>query len=133
MARVQVLQWVHAAEGTFMVHALAVLYVRASAPQQVKDNGGLEAIEQGMSVNVIKDLDWLETDLQKSKGKFLVGDHVTAADCMMVITVQFILVRRLGTQGKRWPKIEEWIKTCEETESWKKAVQKTGHTLNPKL
>lgn len=84
-----------------------------------------------MSGNVIKDLDWLESDLQKSKGRFLVGDQVTAADCMMAFTAQFILERKMGTQGKTWPKIEEWIKICEATESWKKAVQKTGFTQNP--
>ncbi|KAI9663647.1 MAG: hypothetical protein M1821_007137 [Bathelium mastoideum] len=130
-ARVQVLLWIHAAEGTFMVHAAPFLYVNWFAPQRVRDSGDLAIIEEGMSKNVIRDFDWLEGELQKGKGKFLVGDHITAADCMMLLNVQIITGRGFGTKGKKWPKVEEWIKRCEETETWKKAVQKTGFTLNP--
>ena len=129
--RLQVLQWVHAAEATFMLHALAILYTRWSSPQQVKDSGALETMEQSMSKNVVNDFDWLEGELRKGEGNFLVGDHVTAADCMMCFSAQFVLDRELGTKGKKWPKVDEWIKNCEATETWKKAVQKTGYSLNP--
>lgn len=125
------MQWIHAAEATFLLHALPILYARWFSPQQVKDSGALETIEQSMSRNVVKDFDWLEGELQKGQGKFLVGDHVTAADCMMSFSAQFVLDKELGTKGKQWPMVEEWIKNCEATESWKKAVQKTGHSLNP--
>lgn len=82
-----------------------------------------------MSVNVCKDMDFLEAELGKSKGNFLVGDSVTVADCMMLFSAQFILARQLGTKGKKWERIEKWIADCENTESYKRAVEKTGHKL----
>ncbi|KAL9072660.1 MAG: hypothetical protein Q9157_005013 [Trypethelium eluteriae] len=127
--RVQVLQWIHAAEATFLLHSLAILYMQWFSPERVKDSGDLATMQQAASKNVVNDFDWLESELQKGKGKFLVGDHVTAADCMMSFSAQWILEKGLGTQGKKWPTVEEWIKTCEATETWKKAVQKTGHKL----
>ena len=116
-----------------MLHGLPIVYARWFSPERVQKSGDLEAIEEGMSDNVIKDFDWLEGELQKSSGKFLVGSHITAADCMMIFSVQYILDKVLGTKAKKWPKIEEWVKNCEAMETWKKAVQKTGHSLNPKI
>lgn len=74
-------------------------------------------------------MDYLEAQLGKSTGKFLVGDKVTVADCMMLFSAQFILARELGTKGRKWEKVEKWIADCEETESYKRAVEKTGHKL----
>lgn len=74
-------------------------------------------------------MDFLENELAKSGGKFLVGDSVTVADCMMLFSAQFILARQLGVQGKKWEKINQWVKDCENTESYKRAVEKTGHAL----
>jgi glutathione S-transferase len=82
-----------------------------------------------MSTNVCKDMDYLEAELGKSSGKFLVGDQVTVADCMMLFSAQFILARELGTKGKKWEKVEKWIADCEGTESYKRAVERTGHKL----
>ncbi|GAB7351171.1 hypothetical protein MBLNU459_g1621t1 [Dothideomycetes sp. NU459] len=124
--RAKVLRWVHAAEATFALHSISVLYVRwfgASDPATV------DKIEEGMSVNVIKDMDFLEAELKKGSGKFLVGDKVTVADCMMLFSAQFIIARKLGTQGRRWERVEQWIRDCEATESYKRAVEKTGHSL----
>ncbi|KAL1297046.1 hypothetical protein AAFC00_004635 [Neodothiora populina] len=121
-------RWVHAAEGTFGLHGLAVLYARWSGsdhPDAVK------AITDGLSVNVGKDLDFLESELAKGDGRFLVGDHVTIADCMMLFSVQFILARDLGVNGRKWDKVDEWIRKCEATESYQTAVRNTGHTLDP--
>jgi glutathione S-transferase len=124
--RVQCLRWVHAAEATYALHALAILYTRWFGA----DNpAAAEKTEEGMSVNVCKDMDFLEKELGKSKGKFLVGDSVTVADCMMLFSAQFILARQLGTKGKKWEKIEKWIADCEATESYKRAIEKTGHKL----
>lgn len=120
------MRWIHAAEGTYALHALAILYTRwfgAGTPDAAAK------IEDSMSVNVGKDMDYLEAALNKSSGKFLVGDHVTVADCMMLFSAQFILARELGTKGKKWERIDQWIKDCENTESYKKAVEKTGHHL----
>jgi glutathione S-transferase len=122
--RVQCQRWVHAAEATYALHALAILYTRWFG----SDNpSAAEKIEEGMAVNVCKDMDFLEQELGKSKGKFLVGDKVTVADCMMLFSAQFILTRELGTKGRKWEKVNKWIADCEGTESYKRAIEKTGH------
>lgn len=125
-AQIKILQWVHTAEATFMLHCLAIIYARwnypASAPKE-----GLAEMEKGMGVNVQNDLDWIEKELAESGSTFLVGDSVTAADIMMQFSISYIFTRQLGTQGKTWPKTEAWLKRCEETPSFKKAVEKTGH------
>lgn len=132
--RSKVRQWIHAAEGTFMVHGLAILYARWMISEPAKSDGTLDKLEEGMSVNVQKDLDWLEKELGKSKGEFLVGEKVTAADTMMAFSIQFIFARGLGVrsrQQERWKRIGGWLKSCEEREAYKAAVRKTGHTLFP--
>ncbi|QIX01179.1 hypothetical protein AMS68_006696 [Peltaster fructicola] len=122
--RYQILQWVHAAEGTFMTHALAITYAR-----WFQKGGDLKATEEGLSGNVQKDFDWFEAELNKSKGKFLFGDEPTAGDIAMHFSVTFIIARELGTQGRTWPRIEQFVKDCEATEAYKKAVKKTGYEL----
>ena len=126
--RVKVRQWVHAAEATFGLHALAILYARWNIPKDAP-GGVLEAAEKGMSANVQNDLSWLETELSLSPGKFLCGDHVTAADIMVQFVADFIIGRDLGMQGKEYPNINKWVELCRETESYKRAVKKTGHKL----
>jgi glutathione S-transferase len=82
-----------------------------------------------MSANVQNDLSWLETELSRSPGQFLLGDHITAADVMMQFSVEFIFAMKLGTQGKEYPSINKWMEACRSTESYKRAVKKTGHKL----
>ena len=125
--RVKVRQWVHAAEATFALHALAILYARWQVKGVPAES--IEAAEKSMSANVQNDMSWLETELSLSQGQFLCGDHVTAADIMMQFSAEFILARELGTQGKEWPNINKWLKACENTDSYKRAVEKTGHKL----
>ena len=84
---------------------------------------------QSMSTNVVKDLDFLEKQLADNGTKYLVGDTVTIADCMMLFSVQFIFARELGTSGKKWEGIEKWVQRCEATASYQRAVKKTGHRL----
>ena len=127
--RIKVLQWIHASEATFMLHSLAITYTRWNIPEHGKQNGDLEAMEKGLSVNVQNDLDWLETELSLSHSKFLCGDNVTAADTMMHFSADFIMRTKLGTQGRTWPNIEKWLKACEETETYQRAVKKTGHRI----
>jgi glutathione S-transferase len=125
--RVKVRQWIHASEATFALHALAILYAR----WHIKDapKGTIEAAEKSMSANVQNDFSWLETELSLSQGQFLCGDHVTASDIMMHFSATFILARELGTQGKEYPSINKWLKACEGTEAYKRAVARTGHKL----
>ncbi|KAH8726834.1 hypothetical protein GQ44DRAFT_612886 [Phaeosphaeriaceae sp. PMI808] len=122
--RVKVRQWVHAVEATF---ALAILYTRWN----IKDvpEGTIAAAEERMSANVQNDLPWLETELSLSQGPFLCGDHVTAADIVMQFSTDLILVRELGTQGKERPNINKRSDACKNTETCKRAVQKTGYKL----
>ncbi|GIZ43513.1 hypothetical protein CKM354_000673700 [Cercospora kikuchii] len=122
--RYRVLQWVHASEATFMLHSLACLYARWN-----QQDGDVSKTIAGLSKNVIKDLDYLQAELDKSGGKFLCGDKLTVADIMMQFSARFILERELGTQGGKWPGIEKWLAECEGTEGYKKAVEKTGHQL----
>ncbi|CAO2657778.1 Nn.00g039040.m01.CDS01 [Neocucurbitaria sp. VM-36] len=126
--RVKVRQWVHAAEATFALHALAILYARWSIPSTAPP-GTLEATEAGMSANVQNDLSWLESELEMSEGRFLCGDQVTAADIMMQFSAEFILERELGTGGREYPRIRKWIDVCRESEGYKRAVEKTGHKM----
>ncbi|KAF4555521.1 Glutathione S-transferase-like protein 18 [Elsinoe fawcettii] len=125
--RYKALRWVHAAEGTYALHALPVLYTRWFSGDHQE---AAEAIIERLSGNIQKDLDLLEAELGKSSGKFLLGDKVTVADCMMHFSAVFILARQLGTGGKEWPRIKAWIDACESTASYKAAVKKTGHDLN---
>ena len=127
--RAKVREWMAAAEGTFMIHGLAVLYARWQMPEKGKSDGTLEEMEKKLSVNVQKDLDWLEDELKSGDGKYLVGDHLTAADTMVCFSAQFILARQLGTGGKTWPAIEKWIQHCESESGYKKAVEKTGFSF----
>jgi len=82
-----------------------------------------------MSANVQNDMSWLETELSLSPGKFICGDHVTAADAMMQFTAEVIVARELGTQGKEYPNVNKWLDACRETESYQRALKKTGHKL----
>ena len=79
--------------------------------------------------NVAKDLDWLEAELKTGKGKYLVGDHVTAADTMVAFSIQFIFSMKLGPQDRRWKAIEAWLRNVEAGGTYQRAVAKTGHHL----
>lgn len=102
-------------------------------------DGDVQKTLQGLGGNVVKDLDYLEGHLQKQQqeegggGGFIMGGkNITAADIMMQFSVRFILTRELGTQGVekgRWERVERWLELCEGTESYKRAVERTGFRL----
>lgn len=71
----------------------------------------------------------MTAELEKSSGKFLFGDELSVADIQMHFSVSFILKRELGTLGKRWERLEKYVKDCEATESYKAAVERTGHSF----
>ena len=71
--RVKVREWIHVAEGAFMIHCLPIVSVRRI------DASAAEKLAPGLAGNVAKDLDWLEAELRRGNGRYLVGDHVTAA------------------------------------------------------
>lgn len=122
--RYKVLQWIHAAEATWALHGISILYARWN-----QKDGDVAKTEEGMSKNVINDMDFLEAALKQSSGKFLMGDEVNAADTMTYFSAVFILARELGVKGKKYPEIERWTKDCEARNAYKKAVEKTGYQL----
>lgn len=122
--RYAVLQWVHAAEGTLALHGIAVLYARWH-----QKSGSVEETEVGLSKNVQNDLNYVTAELEKSGGRFLFGDQLTLADIQVHFSLAFVLGKELGTQGKRWERLEQYVKDCEATESYKQAVEKTGHAI----
>jgi glutathione S-transferase len=127
--RNRVRMFIHAAEGTFMVHFLAITYARWFSPESVHQSADLKILEEGLAINLCEDLDWLDSELYGRR--FLAGEMVTAADMMCLFSVQFIFERGLcgGRKMGEWKNIEGWIKACEGTESWKRAVEKTGHKM----
>lgn len=121
--RAKVRMWMSAAEGTLLIHALAILYGSGAAPDAA------ETLQEKLSGQVHRDFDWLEAELKAGNGKFLVGDGVTAADTMMEFSVAFIMKMGLGVKGKSWPGVDAWLKNIQGLESYQRAMQKTGHTL----
>ncbi|CAF9910044.1 MAG: hypothetical protein ALECFALPRED_006140 [Alectoria fallacina] len=120
--RVKVREWIHAAEGAFMVHCLPMVYVRRI------DASAAERLAPGLAGNVARDLDWLEAELKRGNGRYLVGDHVTAADTMVAFSIQFIFWLKLA-QDRKWEGIEAWLRNVEAGETYQRAVAKTGHHL----
>ena len=121
--RVKVREWIHAAEGAFMIHCLPTVYVRRI------DASAAEKLAPDLAAHVAKDLDWLEAELKKGNGKYLVGEQVTAADTMVAFSIQFIFRMKLAPQDRRWEGIEAWLRNVEAGETYQRAVAKTGHHL----
>ncbi|KAK7635828.1 hypothetical protein IWX49DRAFT_610185 [Phyllosticta citricarpa] len=128
-ARIKVLQWLHAAEATFLLHSLAITYARWYYPADAP-RAGLAQMEASMATNVENDFCWLEGELERSEGGFLVGNDVTVADVMMQFSVRFILEKGLGTRKGRWRRVEEWLGRCEGCGAYRRAVEKTGHVFS---
>lgn len=94
-------------------------------------------MESSLSGNVQNDLKWLEGALkdQHSKNReYLVGDSLTAADIMLAFSIEFIFTRGLGTKagGEGWPEIQRWLGTCLGRDGYKRAVERSGYTLDSK-
>jgi glutathione S-transferase len=106
-----------------MVHCLPSVYNRRI------DATLAEKLAPGIEKIVANDLDWLEAELKKGNGRYLVGDHVTAADTMVAFSVQFIFRMRLGPQDRKWEGIDAWLRNVENGQAYRRAVAKTGHQL----
>jgi glutathione S-transferase len=122
--------FIHAAERMFMVHALAITYARWFTLESVKESGELKELGEGLTINVEKDLDWLDAELEGKQ--FLCGEEVTAADTMCIFSVQFIFARELcfGQKIGEWRNVERCVVECEGSGGWKRgAVSKTGHEM----
>ena len=131
-ARDDVIMWLHAAEGTIMTHAIAILYAKWQFPAELAEKypEAAEEMVQKLTPNVTNDLRWVEKTLNENGG-WLVGGKLTAADIMTEFSVDWLLERELGAKKGDFPTIDRWLDRCHETESWKRAVEKSGHTLHP--
>lgn len=129
-----------------MVHSLATIYTRWSLPPSSLTDKDIDSLENNLAINVIKDLDWLEMELQsqssttttssnESANQYLAGGtDFTAADTMCLFSILFIFARGLygakaGQEEEKWPAVKGWMARCEGTESWRRAVERTGHVL----
>ena len=106
-----------------MVHCLPTVYIRRI------DTELATKLAPSLANNVAKDMDWLEAELERGGGKYLVGDHVTAADTMMAFSIQFILEMDLGPKDRNWHRVEEWLGHIEAEKSYQAAITRTGHKL----
>ena len=109
-----------ASEGTFMLHIEVYFGARSSATPEAHTKL-VGAIQH--------DLDWLENELSRSSTKYLVGDEVTLADAMMIFPLQVIFANKIGTEGKSWPKVQQWLKNAESGEGYQRTVKRTGHRV----
>lgn len=131
--RWRVQMWMHSAEGTFLLHALAITYARWNVPEGMSEEDR-EAMEKGLGGNVQNDLQWLEEELEKEGTGWLVGSGCSVADVMVHFSVSFIFARELGVKGceEKWKTVRAWVERCQDEAAYKKAVEKTGYTLFPK-
>lgn len=118
-----------ASEGSFFMHALPIWKLRQYCEGSAKATDALPEIEEKFSGPVQDDFNWLEHELAQERGKYLVGDSLTAADTMMAFTIQFIIAFDLGLKKGSWPHINRWLKNVENRPAYKQAVAKTGHHL----
>ncbi|KAF5604325.1 GTT1-glutathione S-transferase [Fusarium pseudocircinatum] len=128
-ARARVREWIQASEGTFMMNAVPIIMARMGMPEEAAQYAsGLEAV---IAPRVHEAMQWLESDLETgpSKGQFIVGTDLTAADIMMGFSIECVFAMKLGTESQEWPLISKWLANMKERKAYKAAVEKTGYSM----
>ncbi|KAF5630261.1 GTT1-glutathione S-transferase [Fusarium tjaetaba] len=128
-ARAKVREWIQASEGTFMMNAVPIIITRMGMPKEAAQYAsGLEA---AIAPRVHEAMQWLEAELESgpSKGQFIVGADLTAADIMMGFSIECIFAMKLGTESREWPLISKWLANMKERKAYKTAVEKTGYSM----
>ncbi|KAF5684311.1 GTT1-glutathione S-transferase [Fusarium circinatum] len=128
-ARASVREWIQASEGTFMMSAVPIIITRMGMPKEAAQYAsGLEAAIAPMVRGAMQ---WLETELESgpSKGQFIVGTDLTAADIMMGFSIECIFAMKLEAESQDWPLISKWLANMKERKAYKTAVKKTGYSM----
>jgi glutathione S-transferase len=133
-ARAKVREFVHLAEGTFMVHAYPAL-VTKRLPGNLMASKDIHDFRVITARRVYEDLDWLEGHIAAAKTAYLVSDRLTAADIMMGLSIRLILDRvikdgELAEDGKKkeYPFIQRWLDGLVQRKALRVAFKKTGFT-----
>ncbi|CZR46025.1 uncharacterized protein FPRO_11472 [Fusarium proliferatum ET1] len=128
-ARASVREWIQASEGTFMMNAVPIIMARMGMPKEAAQY--VSGLEAAIVLRVNEAMQWLEAELESgpSKGQFIVGTDLTAADIMMGFSIECIFAMKLGTESQDWPLISKWLANIKERKAYRSAVEKTGYTM----
>ncbi|CCT71989.1 related to GTT1-glutathione S-transferase [Fusarium fujikuroi IMI 58289] len=128
-ARASVREWIQASEGTFMMNAVPIIMARMGMPKEAAQY--VSGLEAAIAPRVHEAMQWFEAELESgpTKGQFIVGTGLTAADIMMGFSIECIFAMKLGTESQDWPLISKWLANIKERKAYRTAVEKTGYSM----
>lgn len=91
----------------------------------------VSGLEAAIALRVNEAMQWLEAELESgpSKGQFIVGTDLTAADIMIGFSIECIFAMKLGSESQDWPLISKWLANIKERKAYRSAVEKAGYTM----
>jgi glutathione S-transferase len=116
---------------TPFTHALPIVYSQWFMPEG--NEKILETLTSSMATNVQKDLDFYESTIAANKekygpqdGLYLANGRFSAADIANAFSAEYVLTKAIGTEGKKWPNIEAWLKLIEARPGYKETKKVAG-------